>query len=323
VRLRLIDLDGIGRVQPELLNRCETQIYDLRNWGPRLRLSCSFGSFQRFEVALAHLIGEERSDSPALTFYGSGDFHHVSLALLRRVQTPCNLLVLDKHPDWMRGIPVMHCGTWLYHAARLPHVRRIYHVGGELDFDNAYRVLAPWPDLAAGKIKVFPATRKFNKGNWSRIGHDALRLQSNAPATMQRVRALLADDWADLTQTPLYISLDKDVLTASEAVVNWDSGLLTSPEIEAVIRAFHEAAGGNLAGMDIVGDWSPVQVQGIYRKLLHWTEHPRLNIDPAEAAATNERLNLRLLEFIAAVGKSARHPLHSDSQGDCLPGRVA
>ena len=54
-----------------------------------------------------------------MTLYGSGDFHHVTLALIRQIREPFNLLVLDKHPDWMRGIPFLHCGTWLRHALRM------------------------------------------------------------------------------------------------------------------------------------------------------------------------------------------------------------
>jgi hypothetical protein len=323
VQLQLIDLDGIGRAQPELMRRCATRVHDFRAWGPQLRLSCRFGTYRRFEAALAQSIESARSDSPALTFYGSGDFHHISLALVRRILTPFNLLVIDKHPDWMRGVPVMHCGTWLYHAARPPHVRGIFHVGGELDFDNAYRLLAPWPDLAEGKIKVLPATRRFNKGKWSSVRHEPLRSRPNELATVERVRGLLNNDRDDLARWPLYVSLDKDVLTASEAIVNWDSGLLTTPEVEAVLQAFHEAAGGNLAGMDVVGDWSPVHVQGLFRRALHWTEHQSLIIDPAEAAAKNESLNLHLGQFMAALGKSARSQLLSDSQNNHLQGRVA
>ena len=60
---------------------------------------------------------------------------------------PFNLLVLDKHPDWMRGIPFLHCGTWLHHALQLPTLNRVIHCGGDLDFDNAYRWLAPWREI--------------------------------------------------------------------------------------------------------------------------------------------------------------------------------
>src|SRR5205823_6657374 len=111
----------------------------------------------------------------AITFCGSGDFHHVSLALVRRLAGPFNLLVVDNHPDWMRGIPLLHCGTWLYHAARLPQLRRVFHAGGDVDFDNYYRWLAPWPLLRADKVRVFPARRPFRRGPWARVANEPLR----------------------------------------------------------------------------------------------------------------------------------------------------
>jgi hypothetical protein len=55
--------------------------------------------------------------------------------------------------------------------------------------------------------------------------------------------------------------------------------------------------------MDVVGDWSPVHVRGLFRRTLHWAEHPRVQPDPHEAAARNERLNLAILR--AAAGWSA------------------
>src|SRR5207245_2357963 len=121
--------------------------------------------------ALAGALGVAHDAAPSLTFVGSGDFHHVSLALVRRQPGPINLLVLDNHPDWMRGVPVLHCGTWLSHAVRLPQVRTVFHVGGEVDFDNAYSWLAPWPELRSGKIVVLPAVRRFRGARWGRVRH--------------------------------------------------------------------------------------------------------------------------------------------------------
>src|SRR5262249_45277918 len=138
--VRILDLDGAVVAQPQV--RAQTScVLPLRHWGPRLRLACSFADFATFERDLARLLGGTHDRRAAVSFVGSGDFHHVSLALLRRQSRPFNLLVLDNHPDWMRRVPLLHCGTWLAHAARLPSVRRIFHVGGEVDFDNAYRWL--------------------------------------------------------------------------------------------------------------------------------------------------------------------------------------
>src|SRR5207248_9121440 len=157
MRLRVLDLDGSLPVQPDLMARFRPAVFAARQWGPSVRLACSFGRFRRFEQKLAALFQTTNETEPTLTFYGSGDFHHVSLALVRRLSIPINLLVLDNHPDWMRGVPFLHCGTWLYHAARLPHVARIIHVGGDVDFDNAFRWLAPWRLLRSGKINVVPS----------------------------------------------------------------------------------------------------------------------------------------------------------------------
>jgi hypothetical protein len=104
----------------------------------------------------------------------------------------------------------------------------------------------------------------------------------------------------ELARWPLYVSLDKDVMLQAEAVVNWDSGHLTLPEVEMILEEFLGAAGGQLAGMDIVGDWSPVRVRGALRHFLHVTEHPVLHVDAETAAARNERTNLLLLDSLRA-----------------------
>ena len=121
---------------------------DLRAWGPRIRLGCGMAQFAAFQCALAgQLAGLSRERVPMM-FGGSGDFHHVSLALLQRQRSPVNLLVLDKHPDWVQGLPFLHCGTWLRHVLDLDHVGRISHVGGEGDFEHAlWGRLSPWPAL--------------------------------------------------------------------------------------------------------------------------------------------------------------------------------
>jgi hypothetical protein len=297
MRVRILDLDGSITQQSRLLLESAAEIVPLQDWGPRLRLACSFDRFRRFEKCLARCLPLD--PDPVLTFYGSGDFHHVSLALVRRMATPFNLLVIDKHPDWMCGIPFLHCGTWVRHAARLRLLRRVYHVGGDLDFDNAWRWLAPTDDLRRGKIAVFPAVRRFTRGPWRRIRNVSLR--DGGPVTQERVAELLRPFAPALARWPLYVSLDKDVMTADDAVVNWDSGHLRLTEVTGVLAAFVEAARGNVIGVDVPGDWSPVRLGGPLRRLLHWTEHPALAVDPAEASRTNERTNLVLFQSLVAI----------------------
>ena len=304
MQARALDLDGSIVRQTHLLERSGAAVLPLAGWGPRLRMGCGHRPFRRFERELARLAGSGSDREALLTFCGSGDFHHVSLALLRRQPRPCNLLVIDNHPDWMRGVPLLHCGTWLYHAARLPQVARVFHVGGEVDFDNAWRWLAPWPLLRSGKITVLPAVRCFRAGGWRKVRHEALRPGPDRPADRGRVEECVWGFRAELAARPLYVSLDKDVLVADESVVNWDSGRLTAAEVQEVLRACLSAA-GDLAGMDVVGDWSPVRVAGPLRQALHRTEHPPLTVDAAEATRRNQALNLLLLETVQEAGTAA------------------
>lgn len=301
MELRTLDLDGALLAQPALLRR-QSAVITLRDWGPFIRLGCGFRRFRRFEADLADRCGARGDSGPCLSLIGSGDFHHASLALVRRLTTPFNLLAIDNHPDWMRGIPFLHCGTWLWHASRLPLARTIYHVGGDVDFDNGFRHLAPWQALASGKIVVFPAVRQYRAGRWPIVSHTALRPQSDTRTTAERIVELLRPHAADLARWPLYVSLDKDVMQTADAVVNWDSGHLELSEVQALLRGFVRAAAGRLAGMDIVGDWSPVVVRGWLRRLLHATEHPSLFVQPEEADAVNDRTNEKLLDTLAGLG---------------------
>lgn len=300
MRVRIFNLDGAVVAQPDIVGFPGAAVQDLRRWGPEIRMACGFGAFGRFERALADALSGFEESQPAFTLYGSGDFHHVSLALARRLTEPVNLLVIDKHPDWMRGAPLLHCGTWLYHAGRSPNIRTIFHVGGDLDFDNAYRPLAPWPWLRSGKVRTFPAVRRFRGGGWNRVESPPLRPDRETPLDPARLERLLEPHRRELAARPLYVSVDKDALREADAVVNWDSGHLTLEELTTALRGFLNAAGGRLAGADSTGDWSPVEVRGSLRRLLHRVEHPRMVVEPAIARERNERVNRRLLEVLKA-----------------------
>jgi hypothetical protein len=298
MRIRVIDLDGSITAQERVLRMFRPDVYDLRTWGPRLRLGCRWNRFFRLERRLDRLFGPDEQLDPWISLLGSGDFHHVTLALLRRVRHPFNLLVLDKHPNWMGGLPMLHCGTWLRHAARLPNVRRIFHLGGHANLDNACRWLAPRAALESAKIIALPAFRVLERGFWRTLPHRSLRRHFDAPVDHERLEELLWPHLDELDKMPLYVSLDKSVMWMPESVANGDSGFLDLTEVQEILQFFMKAAGNDVLGIDIVGDWSPVRTQGIVRYLLHRVGHPRQRIDAAQARLCNERTNTMLLRFL-------------------------
>jgi len=291
--LRVLDLDGGLPPQGPLRAGEPTPVVELRAWGPRIRMACGFRTFGAFADDVARRLGTK--DRPRLVLFGSGDFHHVTLALLEQIDRPFHLLVLDKHPDWVRGVPFLHCGSWLARALRLPNLGRVFHVGGDLDFDNHYAPFAPWRELRSGRVRVVPARRRFHGYGWGRVSHDHLLAEG--------LENLLESDRRDLAARPLYVTIDKDVLIADHAAVNWDSGFLTLDQLLTVLDAFGRAAGGRFAGADLLGDWSPVRTSGWGRRLLDRTEHPPLDIHPTDAAERNCRSNRAIIaRFDALVG---------------------
>jgi hypothetical protein len=299
--VRILDLDGSLAPQADLFTPVGAVWLPAQDWGLRVRLACGFGTFDRFRRWLSASLP---NGDPAVTLYGSGDFHHISLALLAQIRGRFNLLVLDKHPDWMRGMPFLHCGTWLRHALRLPGLCRVFLCGGEADFDNAYRWLAPWPEIRAGRVLVFPARRRFVRGEWARVKVHPLLADGASPA--ETLQDAVEPFRQELGRYPLYVSIDKDVLTAEDAAVNWDSGLLRLPEAVTAAQTFLAAAQGRLAGADLLGDWSPVRLGHSLSRLCDRLDHASPLFDPRDAAERNRRANAALLRVLLTGSGAAR-----------------
>ena len=90
----ILDLDASVGALPDAIR------IDARDWHDRLRFACSASQLRAFGERL-----ETRFPTPHGTvFFGSGDFHHLSLPLIARLATErrMRVLVFDNHPDNMR-----------------------------------------------------------------------------------------------------------------------------------------------------------------------------------------------------------------------------
>ncbi len=88
----------------------QAQTLALPQWHDPLRFACSTATLHRFAAEVLAPLPAQLGT----VMLGSGDFHHLSLPLLRRMRTqvPFQLVVLDNHPDNMRFPFGMHCGSW-------------------------------------------------------------------------------------------------------------------------------------------------------------------------------------------------------------------
>ncbi|GGF50635.1 hypothetical protein GCM10007301_07510 [Azorhizobium oxalatiphilum] len=305
MRARVIDLDGSLAVQPGFVAACAQAGGDLiaaRALAPKLRLLAQKAALR----ALDRQLGPHRNGD--LYFIGSGDFHHLTLKLVERVGAPVSIIHFDNHPDWIRLPASLNCGSWVARALERPDVLRIITLGPDSeDLRTPQAKGAALRPIREGRLEVHPL-----HGGTTAYAGSAFRAHGvSAPhGTGGRGLAwpgLSGGDWPAQIETiatrlpdaPLWVTLDKDVLSRQEAVTNWDQGSLSlSLVLEAVsIFARHRP----IAGMDVCGDYSAADGLGPWRRFLAFCDRSQRRISTFTGAAINGDTNLRILRHMAQV----------------------
>lgn len=245
-----LDLDGA--FEPGVLG---LQTRDAREWGPRLRC---FAPRKTMDAFIADVLAE----LPPFVVYGSGDFHHLTAALLRKVSKPFNLVAFDNHPDWDVRPPYWACGGWMKRALELPNLQRAVVWGcGNFELN--------WPARMFGsrRVEVYAWRERYPKRG--QMTHDHWRSE------FERFVESIGD---------VYITVDMDCLR--DAVTNWENGLFSADDVAWAIASLRSRA--NVIGGDICGAYSkPVYERRRQRFAAEW-DHPKIPApDPEHARAIN------------------------------------
>jgi len=127
--LRPVILDFDASVPPLSVDEVRIPVND---WQEAIRFGCTLRTYAALASHLDGLIPPEHG----CVFTGSGDYHHLSLYLLRRLARrkalapgSLDVVVCDNHPDNMRYPFGLHCGSWVRHAAALACIRHIHVIG--------------------------------------------------------------------------------------------------------------------------------------------------------------------------------------------------
>ena len=237
----VLDLDGSLRA----MNRPGLVRMDLTGWQERIRFGCTGRDWRTFSTHLDTLF----PDVHGSVLMGSGDFHHVSAFLVarQRQHTGLHVLVCDNHPDNMRFPFGIHCGSWVAHVARMPHVACVDVVGicsPDVGWAHAWEnYLMP---LYQGRVRYWTIGAELG---WMRaLGlRDAARNFDDAASLVRGLSSALSG-----ADAPLYLSIDKDVLCEDVARTNWDQGRLMLDDLLSIIAA----AAPRMIGSDITGEVS-------------------------------------------------------------------
>ncbi len=181
-------------------------------------------------------------------FLDNGNYHYATRYFIEKIEEPFELLVFDHHDD---GAPpafegMRSCGSWLLDAAE----------------DIGCKLKQSVNIEDSGRISIRP--------------HGGQCIRTEVPG------GLRAEGAAEFLQGlfggfPLYISIDKDILSEETCDVNWDQGDLALDELIRLCGFFREA---RLIGVDICGGAD--SSGGLFS---------------AESLRKNEAVDLSLLEY--------------------------
>lgn len=194
------------------------------------------------------MIREHEIGADEIHFIDNGNYHYMSAIMLEQVKEPFSLVVFDHHPDMQPPMfgDILSCGGWvLYALENNPNIRDVHIIGADR------KLIDELPDDVRERAHFYDA-------------YDVICRR----------------DYFPKTQFPVYISVDKDVVTPDEITTNWDQGEMRVSELLATIDRFFDER--KVIGVDICGECAPEQ-EGI-------------NVD--EAIAGNDAFNGEILERV-------------------------
>lgn len=286
----------------------DAHVIDLGAWQEAIRFGCSLRRLREVRNVIAHALPAQHGS----VFLGSGDYHHLSWPLIGRLaeRGPFDVVVLDNHPDNMRFAFGVHCGSWVRRVAALPFIAHVHVLGITSDDVSAAHAWANYlAPLARGKLTYWTLGVDTR---WAACIGLAAAFRSFASAA-----ALLERFFEERRQSarPVYLSIDKDVLSPTVARTNWDQGCLLDSDLLATIDSLR----GALIGSDVTGDVSAWHYTTWWKRRLSALD-AQPAIDPADLVlwqAQQHALNLRLLKHLDAAGAAP------DARTGNLPQRLA
>lgn len=173
----------------------------------------------------------------AVHYLDSGNYHYLSELWLEKIKEPFQLAMFDHHTDMQPSalLPLTSCGNWLLESLDLnENLKTVWLIGPP---ESSFQELAPEDQ------------RKVNFFNE----------ESSNSADIEEVMKEFDPN------LPVYLSVDKDVLSEEVLSTNWDQGSMTLERMQEWIRFFVEH--GNVIGMDLCGEEEGRNSLEVNRKL--------------------------------------------------------
>ncbi len=183
------------------------------------------------------IIEKIRGEYGGIHLIDSGNYHYMTRLFTSLINEPYELVFFDNHTDMKPAMfDMLSCGSW---------------AKAVLDHDKNIRRL----------VMIGPPEKSFNElpgeiGNDERLlyisGEEAVNIAERIKnENIQKIHSEMAFCPEPETSLPVYISVDKDVLSAGEVLTNWDQGNMKLSELILLIGAI--CGKRRLMGADICG----------------------------------------------------------------------
>lgn len=251
--------------------------FDARVWGPRVRYFAPQTLLEEFYRAVL-------TPLPAFVVYGSGDFHHLTGWLVKKVAEPVTVVSFDNHPDWDRRPPRWSCGGWVNRALQWPHVQKCAVWGcGNFELEWPGRMFGNLRAVKNGRLEIHAWAERFSRN------------------VQRRFNCMTRENWRQrfeqfahgLLGQAIYVTVDLDCLRAEEAATNWENGLFSPSDVSWAIEQLRQR--GRVVAGDVCGAYSKAVYERRTQKLAGWWDHPKV---PHGDVAAAKQQNLTALRAI-------------------------
>jgi hypothetical protein len=303
-KIRILDFDGSVTKQKQLLERYESDILDLKELG----LSARYWVNSRDRKVIEKRITNSAKD--AITFLGSGDFHHISEILINSFSQPMSLILFDLHPEWDTYSLFLGCGSWLSPVLKRENILKVILIGVSSEDISTFNINSGnLKSLKEDRVEIYPYAHRPSKVFLKRVPENiSVRTERRPFFSTIYWHELVGENLGQffkgligrLPSKNVYVSIDKDCLNYDSALTNWEEGGFSLEQLLLMLKLIKENL--RIIGLDITGDYSNIEVSGPLKRVLSYLDHPR-NIKPLKmqeefVTSVNERTNLKIIELL-------------------------
>ena len=189
----------------------------------------------------------EKFSAGGIYFIDSGNYHYMTRIWMDKAKNPFSLLVFDNHTDMQPPAfgGLLSCGGWI--ADALESVELLDHV------------FLVGPDQSA--FHQVQQVYKERVTFFSREDLQAARQTNSSSGVAPSFLEMLSEYEKKTGKfSPVYLSVDKDVLNEQEVKTTWSQGDMSLTELKSCLeelQSFLKARKLPLQAADVCGEWEP------------------------------------------------------------------